>query len=454
MNDQILPDGDLKPQAKQLQTRVEYLLKFLQRLIAAQRLQAEASKPRPKKAPKAQNSSKKANENDKHKDKTKSKDSDKKKPKSKKDSKEKKEKKNKEHKKDKKKKKKKESDSGKDPALIGSIDPNDLDPQVFEVCKEKMRPVKKALKALDKPDVSLSKSEQKSHHLQHLKTIGIRIDECLQEYSSDPSKSKEWRNHLWTFVSKFTEYHAKKLYKLYKHSIKSSEYKYGDSGHVVRRDRTDRHHSKPSSMHSPFNPLKRESSSAFPANNKQLKKERDYNPFDPKPGLTYGLSSGASHSQTFRNSWPKHENRNQMRNPPYDRDGRDMRTDHYSKPMYSRDETDRKQRHTNDRRFHIPPQNSSQSQHTSHFPIHGQSSSHLSHPNHPMANRGPERAAEHYDQHYFGHSSAAVPVNNSNVQQKPYQSWSTFNSREPYHRSEGYRRPFNHNPDDKPPMNR
>ncbi|CAG2179639.1 unnamed protein product, partial [Oppiella nova] len=50
--DKILADGDQKPQSKQLQTRVEYLLKFMQKLIAAQRIQAEASKPRIKK-PKA-----------------------------------------------------------------------------------------------------------------------------------------------------------------------------------------------------------------------------------------------------------------------------------------------------------------------------------------------------------------------------------------------------------------
>jgi hypothetical protein len=30
----------------------------------------------------------------------------------------------------------------------------------------------------------------------------------------------EWRSNLWYFVSKFTEYDAKKLYKLYKHAIK------------------------------------------------------------------------------------------------------------------------------------------------------------------------------------------------------------------------------------------
>ena len=441
------------------------MLKFLQRLIAAQQY---AANPRPKKTLKAKadiskNKVNVAKDSNRNKDKTKGKDSDKKKTKSKKDSKGKKEKKNKEHKKEKKKKKKRDLDSVRETALLGTSDPNDLDPQVFEVCKEKMRPVKKALKALDKPDISLSKSEQKSHHLQHLKTIGMRIDECLQEYSFDPVKSKEWRNHLWTFVSKFTEYHAKKLYKLYKHSIKSSDHKDSESGHPIKRDRTERHHSKQASMHSSFNPLKRESSSAFLPNNKIMKKERDdYNLFDPKPNQAYGAGSGASHSQTFRNSWPKHDNRNANRNMPYERegrpDGRDLRPDHYSKPMYSRDETDRKYRHTSDRRFYIAPQNSSQ--HSSHFPIHGQSSSHLSHANHTM----PVRGQDHYDQHYFAHTTAPVGpqgsigstpgLNNSSLQSKSYQSWSQFNTREPaYHRKDSYRRPFSQNADEKPPMN-
>jgi len=186
---------------------------------------------------------------------------------------------------------------------------DDLEPHVFEVCKERMRPVKKALKALDKPDVSLSKSEQKSHYLLHLKTIGVRIDECLQEFSSDAIKSKEWRNHLWTFVSKFTEYHAKKLYKLYKHSIKTSESKETDSTFPTRRDgreRHDRHFNKQSSMHSPFNPLKRESSSGFPPN-KIIKKE-DYNLFEIKTNNPFPSNSNATHPQSYRNSWPKHEN--------------------------------------------------------------------------------------------------------------------------------------------------
>jgi chromodomain-helicase-DNA-binding protein 1 len=82
-----------------------------------------------------------------------------------------------------------------------------------------MRPVKKALKALDRPDQSLSESEQVAHTRQCLVQIGNQINTCLSEYK-DLEQIKEWRSNLWYFVSKFTEFDAKKLYKLYKHATK------------------------------------------------------------------------------------------------------------------------------------------------------------------------------------------------------------------------------------------
>ncbi|XP_076676653.1 chromodomain-helicase-DNA-binding protein 1 isoform X2 [Andrena cerasifolii] len=100
----------------------------------------------------------------------------------------------------------------------------DLDPSIFNECKEKMRPVKKALKALDRPDQSLSEVEQVAHTRQCLVQIGNQINTCLEEYR-DPEQIKEWRSNLWYFVSKFTEFDAKKLYKLYKHATKKG----GDS---------------------------------------------------------------------------------------------------------------------------------------------------------------------------------------------------------------------------------
>lgn len=98
----------------------------------------------------------------------------------------------------------------------------DLDPNVFNECKEKMRPVKKALKALDNPDQTLSTQEQVNHTRACLLSIGKQIDVCLNVYR-EPDKIKEWRSNLWYFVSKFTEFDAKKLFKLYKHALKRTE---------------------------------------------------------------------------------------------------------------------------------------------------------------------------------------------------------------------------------------
>lgn len=95
----------------------------------------------------------------------------------------------------------------------------DLDPNIFIECKEKMRPVKKALKALDKPDQNLSEQEQVAYTRTCLLNIGRQIDECLTAYK-EPEKIKEWQSNLWYFVSKFTEFDAKKLFKLYKHALK------------------------------------------------------------------------------------------------------------------------------------------------------------------------------------------------------------------------------------------
>ncbi|XP_030376644.1 chromodomain-helicase-DNA-binding protein 1 [Scaptodrosophila lebanonensis] len=94
----------------------------------------------------------------------------------------------------------------------------DLDPSIFNECKEKMRPVKKALKALDQPDVSLSDQDQLQHTRECLLQIGKQIDVCLQPYSE--AEKKEWRSNLWYFVSKFTELDAKRLFKIYKHALK------------------------------------------------------------------------------------------------------------------------------------------------------------------------------------------------------------------------------------------
>lgn len=61
-------------------------------------------------------------------------------------------------------------------------------------CKERMRPVKKALKQLDKPDEGLSDQEQLQHTRTCLLKIGDRITECLKSYN-DPEHVKLWRRY-------------------------------------------------------------------------------------------------------------------------------------------------------------------------------------------------------------------------------------------------------------------
>ncbi|KAK2506826.1 hypothetical protein MC885_007323 [Smutsia gigantea] len=63
-----------------------------------------------------------------------------------------------------------------------------------EKCKERMRPVKAALKQLDRPEKGLSEREQLEHTRQCLIKIGDHITECLKEYSN-PEQIKQWRNH-------------------------------------------------------------------------------------------------------------------------------------------------------------------------------------------------------------------------------------------------------------------
>lgn len=98
----------------------------------------------------------------------------------------------------------------------------ELDPSIFNECKEKMRPVKKSLKALDNPPQSMSDVEQVQHTQQCLLHIGEHIDKCLAAIQ-DPERNRVWRNNLWYFVSKFTEFDAKKLFKLYRNATKKQE---------------------------------------------------------------------------------------------------------------------------------------------------------------------------------------------------------------------------------------
>lgn len=218
LSDKILPANEnKKPQAKHLQSRCEYLLRFLKKNL-------ESSKnSKGKKKTKAQRKRKTNATVDAEKPQNSAESNDAEKGAASSDvpakssvpdnSKKKKSKKNKKNVVD----KPMHFTANNEPRALEVL--GDLDPSIFNECKEKMRPVKKSLKALDKPDSNLSSQQLVDHTRQCLLSIGKQIDICLKEYK-DPDKIKEWRSNLWYFVSKFTEFDAKKLFKLYKHALK------------------------------------------------------------------------------------------------------------------------------------------------------------------------------------------------------------------------------------------
>eukprot|EP00069_Balaena_mysticetus_P000943 bmy_14963T0 len=79
-----------------------------------------------------------------------------------------------------------------------SEESEELDQKTFSICKERMRPVKAALKQLDRPEKGLSEREQLEHTRQCLIKIGDHITECLKEYTN-PEQIKQWRKNLWIF---------------------------------------------------------------------------------------------------------------------------------------------------------------------------------------------------------------------------------------------------------------
>jgi SNF2 family DNA or RNA helicase len=99
---------------------------------------------------------------------------------------------------------------------------DELDKHIFLQCKEKMRPMKKELIQLERIDFRRCVEEKLPELRTCLIKIGGRIAECLREYNADERLMKEWRNYLWTFVAKFTEFEPKRLYRFYKKELKRS----------------------------------------------------------------------------------------------------------------------------------------------------------------------------------------------------------------------------------------
>lgn len=209
LSGKILLNASCKPQSKHLDVRAGYLLRMLQRKAQQGKI---VKKKKVKKPMKVKDSNDDLNKEYKSKEIIEDDDT---------SDEESKKKEKKEKKKDEKKKEKPKAALG--PVHIGSNEllvKSELDPATFAQCKEKMRDVKKSLKALDKPDPNQTPDEQVSNTRRCLVKIGRHIDSILEPMSED--KARDWRSHLWYFVSNFTEFDAKKLFKLYRHAMKKA----------------------------------------------------------------------------------------------------------------------------------------------------------------------------------------------------------------------------------------
>ncbi|EDV27041.1 uncharacterized protein TRIADDRAFT_54568 [Trichoplax adhaerens] len=96
-----------------------------------------------------------------------------------------------------------------------------LDNEAFVACKEKMRPVKRALKVLEQPMEDMPQEQQVSQTKECLLQIGDHISTVCHEF--DANATKLWKSNLWIFVSNFTSFEAKQLHKVYKQAVKERE---------------------------------------------------------------------------------------------------------------------------------------------------------------------------------------------------------------------------------------
>ncbi len=204
LSDKILfNDENKKPQAKHLQSRAEYLLKIIKKNVELKKGLGKQKKARKTKEVKKVEHHDEGKPEDHHhhhhhKHADESHNGVEKEKKKKKET----------------KKKDKKSMANKPMHFTANNEPralDEMDPHVFTECKEKLRPVKKALKALNKPN----STDGEKISIENLLSIGAQIEICLQEYK-EKSKIKEWRSNLWYFVSYFIDSSAHDLFRKYK----------------------------------------------------------------------------------------------------------------------------------------------------------------------------------------------------------------------------------------------
>jgi len=295
----ILLNASCKPQEKHLDVRAAYLLRSLKK-----KSETDETKPAPKKkkAASAKEKEVKEPEDDNLRIKSKeiiedddSSDDEKKKKKTKK-------------KEDVKKKDKAKLPQG--PVHIGTSDQlslkTDLDAATFAQCKEKMRAVKKSLKALDKPDPKQTPEEQVANTRRCLVKIGKHIDTLIASMSDD--QGKDWRSSLWLFVSNFTDFDARKLFKLYRHAMKkdgsSQEEKESSQEKEIKKEKKEK--SKHKKKHKERGKEHRKSVDSDSKDSKDGKEGRDGKekhhkeriaPPRPEPNKVDGQSYNGGHNR-------------------------------------------------------------------------------------------------------------------------------------------------------------
>ena len=90
-----------------------------------------------------------------------------------------------------------------------------LNEKTFNECKNILKPVKKALKNIDKIKEMGVSEKDNTEKVKSLLEIGDLINDHLGAFN-DPKKINEWRNFLWIFVAKFTTWDFERLKNLYK----------------------------------------------------------------------------------------------------------------------------------------------------------------------------------------------------------------------------------------------
>ncbi|XP_070204130.1 chromodomain-helicase-DNA-binding protein 1-like isoform X3 [Littorina saxatilis] len=173
---------------------------------------------------------------------------------------------------------------------------SDTDPKIFAECKEKMRPVKKSLKQLDKARDGPDEKTVLSVLRQCLLHIGDHITKCLSSMS-DPEQIKFWRSQLWMFVSNFTDLDHDKLRKLYKKTANKRK---------EAEDKTEPNHSDSQSRDSTSHGNKRSAdkrdSSSHNHQAKKSRREERHRDGSPENGRSY---DAATLKQAMKKVWYK-----------------------------------------------------------------------------------------------------------------------------------------------------